>query len=186
MQLMEMEESLVGGYAPDFELPGTDGQVYHLGSYLQQYKAIGVVFLGNQCPYTRSYLSRLKAIQGEFAPNGFILIGINANDAEQSPGDTFEAMRQFVQEYELNFPYLRDPTQDVAQGFSAQKTPEVFLLDKNAVICYRGQIDDQPNSAEEVKKAYFANSIKALLEGETISPKFTETVGSPLNWRSSV
>jgi hypothetical protein len=38
------------------------------------------------------YLDRLKALQAEFEPQGVTLIGINANDANQFPEDSFDAM----------------------------------------------------------------------------------------------
>ena len=50
----------------------------------------------NHCPYVQRYVDRLKQIQAEFAPRGFTLIGINPNDADQYPDDSFENMKQFA------------------------------------------------------------------------------------------
>ncbi len=184
MSLMEKTGTPVGSYAPDFELPGVDAQVHHLSRYLQQWKAVGVIFLCNQCSYISSYLDRLKQIQAQFQNKGFTLIGINANDAKQSPVDSFENMKKFALERQLNFPYLWDSTQDVAHGFGAQKTPEAFLIDNMGILRYNGQIDDNPEDPEAVQVPYLYNAIAALLAGEEISPKSTEVTGSPLKWRN--
>jgi peroxiredoxin len=183
MTLMETLNSPVNSYAPDFELPGIDEKVYHLGRYLESYQAVAVVFIGNNCPYVNSYLDRLKQIQSKFASAGFSLIAINSNDNGGTLEDSFESMKSFAQKQNLNFPYLRDPTQDVAKSFKATVTPEVFLLDKSAIIRYRGQIDDSSNSASSVKNTYLENSISALLEGKEIKPSLTASIGSSIKWR---
>jgi peroxiredoxin len=179
----EQYQNLIGHRAPDFELPGTDGEVYHLTPYLQNKQAVGAIFMGNQCPYVRLYLERLKQIQNDFADRGFTLIGINANDAEQFPEENLEKMKGFAQEHQLNFPYLRDSSQDVAQSFDAKIMPEVFLLDREGTIRYSGAIDDNPDSPKAVKQSYLRRAIAALLEGKAINPATTEPVGCSLKWR---
>ncbi|MCW6038316.1 thioredoxin family protein [Spirulina subsalsa FACHB-351] len=174
---------MIGQYAPDFELPGIDGEVYHLTRYREQLKGVGVVFMCNHCPFVRLYLERLKQIQAEFGQQGFTLMGINANDAAQVPEDSFEHMKQFAAQQGLNFPYLRDPSQDVALAFGATKTPEVFLVDAAGRIRYQGAIDNYAESAEKVTEAYLRENIQHLLRGEAIAPEFTEAMGCSLKWR---
>jgi peroxiredoxin len=185
MILMKTDKNPVGNYAPDFELPGIDRQVYHLGRYLEKFQAIGVVFLGNNCSNVNKYIDRLKQIQTEFASSGFTLVGINSNDTDSTLEKTFEAMNSFAEENQLNFPYLRDPTQDVAKSFGARVIPEVFLLDSNAVIRYAGRIDDSLEAADRVETPYLRNSIAALLAQKQIDPNYTEPVGSPIQWRKN-
>lgn len=182
---MKADKNPVGSYAPDFELPGIDGQVYHLGRYLEKFRAIGVVFLGNNCSYVNSYIDRLKQIQAEFAASGFTLVGINSNDTDSTLEKTFEAMTNFAEENQLNFPYLRDPTQDVAKSFGARVMPEVFLLDSDAVIRYAGRVDDYLESAERVQTSYLRNSIAALLAQQEIDPSYIEPIGEPIQWRKN-
>lgn len=170
-------------YAPDFELPGIDDKVYHLGRYLETYQAVAVVFIGNNCPYVNSYLDRLKQIQQKFESRGFSLIAINSNDNGGTLEDSFESMKSFAARNDLNFPYLRDPTQDVAKSFKATVTPEVFLLNKQSIIMYKGKIDDCHDSAEAVQNAYLESNIEALLNKTTISPSFTKAIGTSIKWR---
>lgn len=181
---MEKLGTPVGSYAPDFELLGIDGRVHHLSRYLDSWQGIGVVFMSNNCPYVCSYLERLKQIQAKFQDLGFTLVGINANDANEYPEDSFVQMKQFAGERELNFPYLWDPTQDVAQGFGVEKTPEVFVINQKGILCYRGQIDDNCQEPEAVQMPYLQQVIAALLVGEAVLPKSTPAIGSNLRWRS--
>ncbi|WP_413167237.1 thioredoxin family protein [Capilliphycus salinus ALCB114379] len=178
-----MKGTAINSYAPDFELPGIDGEVHHLARYLERYRAVAVIFMSNQCSNVHLYLERLKQLQQEYADVGVTLIGINANDAIRSPEDSFENMKEFAQSNHLNFPYIRDVTQDVAHCFGAKVIPEVFLLDQQGIIRYRGQIDDNPNSAESVSRPYLKVAIAQLLQGEVIQPSTTEAVGDALQWR---
>ncbi|MDJ0715643.1 MAG: thioredoxin family protein [Prochloraceae cyanobacterium] len=170
-------------YAPDFELPGIDQQVHHLARYLEKFRAVGVVFLSDKCPYVQMYLDRLDQIQTEFKERGFTLIGINANDTTHSQENGLEQMKNFATEHEIVFPYIKDTAQDVARCFQVKLTPEVFVIDKNYEVCYRGAIDDSPESANSVKKAYLRDSIAALLSGKEIEPVKTKVVGTGIEWR---
>jgi peroxiredoxin len=180
---MEMTGTRIGGYAPDFEIPGVDGDVHHLFRYLESHRAIAVVFMGNHCPYVQKYLERLKQLQAEFAETGFTIIGINSNDANQVAADSFDNMKIFAIQNKLNFPYLWDSTQDVARSFGAEKTPHVFLVNADGVLCYAGSIDDNCNDANGVTKAYLQDAVIQILSGNKIEPSASEPVGCSIKWR---
>lgn len=182
---MEQIDTSIGVHAPDFELPGTDGEVHHLGRYLREDLAVAVVFLANQCPNVQQYIERLKQLQSEFRDRGLLVIGINSNDGTASPEDSLEAMKRFAAAHQLNFPYLRDANQDVARSFKVSHTPECFLLNQQGIICYHGAIDDSPANSDQVESAYLRQAITQLLAKETITINSTESKGSEVKWRLS-
>jgi peroxiredoxin len=184
MNILEAIDTPVGSYAPDFELPGIDGQVHHLRRYLEKFRAVGVVFICNHCPYVERYLERLKKIQAEFAPASFRLIGMNGSDEHQESGSNFENMKAFARCHQLNFPYLWDPTQDVTRSFGATKTPMAFLIDTTGVVRYKGQIDNHPQHPSSMGDDYLRNAIASLLQGEEIDVPQTEPMGTTLIWRN--
>ncbi|MEL6438770.1 MAG: redoxin domain-containing protein [Cyanobacteria bacterium J06621_8] len=173
----------ISNYAPDFEIPGIDREVYHLGSCRRKYQAIAVVFMGN-FPEVNLYLERLKKIQTDFASQNFTVMGINSNYFPGSIAESMKKMEQFAQQHELNFPYLRDSTQDVAKSFKAEILPTVYLLDSDAVIRYQGQIDDCAASVEKVHSHYLRNGIEAILADRKITLDCVEPVGVNIQWRS--
>jgi peroxiredoxin len=181
---METVGTAIGGYAPDFELPGIDGTVHHLARYLESHQAVAVVFMCNHCPYVKLYLDRLKQLQADLGPRGFTLIGINPNDADRYPDDSFENMKSFAAANSLNFPYLRDVTQDVAQTFGATKTPHVFLLNKAGRLSYTGSVDDNAQDAAGVKITYLSSAIGQILANQPITLTATEPVGCSVKWRT--
>lgn len=183
MTRLEVIDTPVGGYAPDFELPGIDNQVHHLSRYLDKFRALGVISMCNHCPYVNLYLNRLKDIQREFIADGFTLIGINGSHNTECPGSTLENMKVFAEAHQLNFPYLWDSTQEVSRSFGATKTPMAFLIDSRGILRYRGQIDNHPQKPLSTGKDYLRNAIAAWVQGEEISITETEPAGTSLIWR---
>ncbi len=174
---------MIGSYAPDFEIPGVDGAVHHLSRYLERFRAVVVIIMCNHCPYVGLYLDRLKQLQAEFEPQGVTLVGINANDDQQFPEDSFEQMKSFAREQQLNFPYLRDVTQDVARSFSAERTPQAFLISQAGLICYSGGIDDSPQTPEAVQHPYLRQAIVQWLSNTAITTPTTLPIGCSVKWR---
>jgi peroxiredoxin len=173
----------IGNYAPDFEIPGIDQEVYHLGSCRKKFKAIAVVFMGNESSDVDQYLERLKQIQIDFSEQNFTIMGINSNYRPEPIADSMQAMRNYAQEKNFNFPYLRDPTQDVAKGFKVKVIPTVYLLDSDGVIRYQGKIDDCAESVDQVNNHYLRDNITALLAGSKITNDYIEPIGTEIKWR---
>ena len=173
----------IGNYAPDFEIPGIDKEVYHLGSYRKKYKAIAVVFMGNFSKNVDSYIERLKQIQSDFGDRGFTVMGIDSNHRAEQIADSIETMKKYAEDKNLNFPYLRDPTQDVAKSFKAKVIPTVYLLDSDAVIRYQGSIDDCVESADNASNYYLRDSIAAVLNDGQVVKDYIKPVGDEIKWR---
>lgn len=174
----------IGNYAPDFEIPGIDKEVYHLGSHRQKYKAIAVVFMGNVSSTVDLYIERLKQIQTDFSDRDFTIMAIDSNHRSEPIAESMEIMRKYARDNELNFPYLRDPTQDVAKSFKAKVIPTVYLLDRDAVIRYQGAIDDCAESVKKVQQHYLRDSIAAVLEDRQVAKDYVEPVGEEIKWRA--
>jgi peroxiredoxin len=178
--LTKMFMNTIGNYAPDFELPGIDQKVYHLGNYRRQFEAIAVVFMSDLTEVNQ-YLDRLKQLQTDFGGQKFTVIAIDSNYSPRPITENIKAMQKYAQAQEINFPYLRDSNQDVAKAFKTAVLPTVYLLDSNAVICYQGRIDDGTESA--VNHHYLRDSVAAILAGEKIKRNYVEPVGANINWR---
>ncbi|MGK7903729.1 MAG: thioredoxin family protein [Hormoscilla sp.] len=183
MSVMNLAGTPISSYAPDFEVPGVDDEVHHLARYLEEYQVVAVIFISNNCPYVQHYLERLKQLQTELASMGVTLIGMNANDTTQDRAESMELMKIFATSGGMNFPYLRDVTQDVARSFGASRTPEAFVLDHQGILRYRGLIDDNPEDAAAVQVSYLRQAIGQVLEGQPVTIASTDPVGSEIKWR---
>jgi len=184
MVVMEGMGTPIGSYAPDFEVPGVDDRVHHLARYMEKHQVIGVVFMGNQCPYVAELLEALKQLQQEVQTQGVTFVGMNANQGSENSGESFEQMKEFAQEHQLNFPYLRDVTQDVAQCFGVTQTPEVFLLNHEGKLCYRRGITEEEGAVEQWIED-IRGAIAQILQGEEVTYPIPKVlVGTAIQWRS--
>ena len=116
----------VGDTVANFSLKNVDGKNVSLTSYKNN-KGLIVVFDCNTCPVSNAYNSRIIALSEKYSKT-FPLIAINANDPEQSRGDSFDEMVSYAKFKGYSFPYLVDETQEVAKTFGATNTPHVFVL----------------------------------------------------------
>jgi len=170
----------LGGPAPAFALPDTDGNIHEPGGA----PATVVVFTCNHCPYALAWHGRIVAVARDYREQGVRVLAVNPNDAERYPRDSLEAMRARVERGEFEgVPYLRDESQDVARAYGAKTTPDVFVLDAAGVLRYRGAPDgDHDDPAQNA--ALLRSALDAVLDGRDPDPGETPPVGCSIKWRT--
>jgi peroxiredoxin len=162
----------VGDIASDFELKNVDGNMVSLSDY-ESAKGFIVIFSCNHCPYVKAYEDRMVALDKKYKGEGYPVIAINSNNAEEYPSDSYENMKKRAEKKGFTFPYLRDKTQEVAKKYGAKRTPHVFLLqktDKGPKVVYEGAIDDNVENPEDVEQKYVEQAIQALENGQQPEP----------------
>jgi peroxiredoxin len=171
----------IGTDAPSFDLPGVDGSNHRLDDYADAAVLI-LIQSCNHCPYVQAWERRMKAIQADYAERGVRLVAISSNDAQRYPDDSFEAMQRRAREQEFNFDYLYDESQDIARALGSERTPEVFVFDRDRRLVYHGAIDDSRDE-DAVQRNYLREAIEAALRG--IDPPEAETppVGCSVKYR---
>jgi peroxiredoxin len=172
----------IGDEALSFTLPSVDGRDHSFDEYRGK-NGVVVIFSCNHCPYVRAWEDRMVQIQEDYTSKGVQLIAINANDATKYPDDSFPKMKERSREKKFNFPYLRDEAQSVARAYGAERTPEVFLFDKKAILRYHGTIDDNYDDPRAVKEHYLRSALDAVLAGRPISTAETKPIGCSIKWK---
>jgi peroxiredoxin len=171
----------LGSTAPAFDLPGVDGERHTLDDYADA-AALALVQSCNHCPYVQAWEGRMVAIQDEYGPRGFRLVAISSNDAERYPEDSFDEMRARAQREGFTFDYLYDEDQSVARSLAAERTPEVFLFDRDRRLVYHGAIDDSRDD-RAVSQNYLRDALDAVLSGEAPAVSETPAVGCTVKYR---
>ncbi|MBN70051.1 MAG: alkyl hydroperoxide reductase [Gimesia sp.] len=157
-----------------FRLPTAQGKVVELTAEPES-KATVVCFLGAECPLARLYGPKLNEMQAAYAAQGVRFIGVNSNQQ-----DSLEDVKQYVKRYEISFPMAKDYNNEVADRFHALRTPEVFVLDQQLTVRYRGRIDNQylPGiSRAETTTHDLKNALDQLLAGKPIEVSETKPNG---------
>jgi peroxiredoxin len=166
--------ALAGRQIGDFTLGDCRGTSWSLGDFPDA-KLVVVAFLGTECPLAQQYSSQLVELSEKYKDRGVVFLGINANQQ-----DSLTEIAHHARTHKIEFPVLKDAGNVVADQFAAQRTPEVFVLDQQRVIRYRGAIDDQYTYGIQRPKAtreHLAAAIDELLAGKRVSTPVTEVAG---------
>ena len=174
----------LGTRAPDFDLPDPlSGGLVSLSDYRDM--PLLIVFSCNHCPYVLHLLKSFAEYAREARKSGLSVVMINANDIDNYPADSPQKMIDLAKEYELDFPYLYDESQQVAMAYCAACTPDFFLFDSQHRLVYRGQYDaSRPGNDEEITGVDLRSASQALLEDKTISAQQLPSMGCNIKWRS--
>jgi hypothetical protein len=79
-------------------------------------------------------------------------------------------------------PYLRDESQDVARAYGAETTPDVFIVDREGRLRYRGAPDADHNDPA-LDAAWMREALDALLDGREPERAETKPVGCSVKWK---
>ncbi len=185
MVLLESDSELErGDAAPDFELPGTDGETYSLSSFAD-YDALLVVFTCNHCPYAKAKFEELNHLASAY--DDLAVVGINPNDAEDRPEDSFERMQELVADGTIGYTaYLRDESQTVAAEYGAVCTPDPFLFENTGdgfELAFHSRIDDAMSPDDEVSDYEMRTAVEALLAGDDIPVEEYPSQGCSIKWK---
>ncbi|MFY7899722.1 MAG: thioredoxin family protein [Chitinophagaceae bacterium] len=136
-----------------------------------------VMFSCNTCPYVIKNQDRTKSIANYAIQNKLGVIILNSNEAQRNADDSFEAMKNYAKAQGYNYYYVVDENAAVANAFGATRTPEIFLLNKEGTIIYKGAIDDNPADATQVKSIFLKEAIDELVSGKPITVKESKSIG---------
>lgn len=164
----------IGKPAPEIALSDFGGKEWTSADFADK-KVVVVAFLGVECPLVQQYAGRLGDMAREWAPKGVAFVGVNSNQQ-----DSLAEIAHLARTHKIEFPLLKDPGNRLADGFGAQRTPEIFVLDSQRVVRYHGAIDDQytyGRQRPEVKANYLKDAIQALLDGTEPAVPETEVLG---------
>ena len=175
----------LGSPAPDFNLKGVDGKMHSLDSY-QHFSILVIAAVCNHCPYVQAYLQRMIDLQSKYAHRGVTFVGINSNDEQIYPEDSFDHMVAMAREQGFNFDYLRDEDQAVAKAFHMERTPQFFVFDAERKLRYMGGLDNNYKDAAAVTEHPLEDAILDLLEGREVQKPVAHFIGCSVKWRESL
>ena len=182
MALLHSTMVPLGTSTIDFKLPGIDGVEYSLENFSDS-KVLVIIFMCNHCPYVKAVIQRLIDLQEEMLHQGVRLVGVNCNDAQKYPDDSFVNMKKVATEWDMNFPYLFDESQTVANKYDAVCTPDIYVYGKERKLLYRGRIDNNWENAEQVTQRDLKQAIDCILADQEVSAKQVPSMGCSIKWK---
>ena len=172
----------IGDTVPSFTLTDTQG-VEHTVPAADAPPATVLIETCNHCPYVIAWNPRLRAVAEEYAPRGVRFLAVSSNDPARYPADSPERMAQFVRDNDWPIPYAYDESQDVARALGSQRTPELFVLDGEQRLAYRGAPDSDHQDPSQ-NAAWLRAALDAVLSGRRPDPAETPARGCSVKWRA--
>jgi peroxiredoxin len=164
----------IGDEAADFTLPDTVGEEHSLVG-----PAV-VVFTCNHCPYALAWHDRIADAARDYPDVRFL--AVNPNDAKRYPADSLDAMRERVESEDWPMPYLHDESQEVARAFGAKTTPDVFVLDADRRLRYRGA-PDPDHQDPGLNASWLREALDSVLADKEVARPETDPIGCSIKWR---
>lgn len=168
-------QAKLGAKMPNLTFKDDKGKTYRLYE-LENKKAIVLAFLSFECPVSNSYMAPLSEMAGEFGKFGVSIWGLTTND-DDTPAEIAKSAKRF----DLAFPVFKDERLKAADALQADYSPEVFVLDGNFVLKYRGRIDDMYSERlkkhTKISEYNLRQTLAELVTGRPVSKPATQAVG---------
>jgi peroxiredoxin len=174
-----------GKPALDFALPGVDGKIWTLQACRGE-KGTLIMFICNHCPYVKAVRERIVRDVRELRGLGIASVAIMPNDAANYPEDSFDNMQKIAREWGLDFPYLHDESQAVAQAYGAVCTPDFFGYNADLKLQYRGRLDEsrKETAPPEARRDLFEAMKQVAIIGQGPAEQIP-SMGCSIKWKET-
>lgn len=174
LQDSQTSDLIPGSFVPELRFRDVSGKSHYLSETLEKGPAV-FVFLSTQCPLAKRYTQRLIRLHESYAKQGVSLFAVFPNTDE-----TLQGIRDYMKQTQLPLPAVRDATGYLVDALAASMTPQVFVIDGNSILRYRGAIDDN-RYEPRVKEHYLTDALDAVLEGTEVTLTSVDALGCTIH-----
>ena len=164
-----------GELVPDFSWRASEGGRGTLSRLLQGKQALVLAVRTTECPVSQKYGHRLAKLEREYAARGVGFAYLTV-----SPQDTRDKVRQDIETFGFEAPYLVDRDGRIASALQVKVSTEVFVIDPGLTLRYRGAVDDQFGvafSKPEPGDAWLEDALEDVLAHRKVAVAATEASG---------
>ena len=128
----------VGDAAPEFSAATLNGDTVSLASLRGSPVMLNI--WATWCLPCRDEMPGLEALHREYGDEGLRVVGVSID-----AGAAREGVEAFLDDFDVTFTILHDPSERVTRAFRSMGVPETYLIDRDGVIAYRwiGKFDPQ-------------------------------------------
>jgi hypothetical protein len=141
--------------------------------------ALVVAFMSFDCPVSNSYVEPLKEIVKQHGDR-VGLVAVVPSD------DPIAELKKKISEFKIDCPIYLDAKGDVSRAFKAKITPEVFVLDADLRMRYRGRIDDSYSARlrrnPRQEKHDLRDALDDVLAHREVRAPVTDPIGCPISF----
>ena len=179
----------VGKASPNFSLPDTKGKTHSLADLKGKY--VVLEWYQPDCPFVRKHYNsgNMQALQKEYTAKGVVWLSIDSSAPGEEGNYPAAKLNEFAaKDGAARTALLLDPDGKVGRLYGAKTTPDMYIIDPNGTLVYRGAIDNKRSTdIDDVKTAtnYVRAALDAALAGKPVSPTATQPYGCSVKYASN-
>jgi peroxiredoxin len=179
----------IGKAAPNFSLPDTNGKTQSLADFKGKY--VVLEWYQPDCPFVgKHYRSgNMQALQKEYTAKGVVWLSIDSSAPGEQGNYPAEKLNEFAaKDGAARTALLLDPAGNVGKLYGAQTTPDMYVIDPNGILVYKGAIDNKRSTdLADVKTAtnYVKTALDAVLSGKSVATTSTRPYGCNVKYASN-
>ncbi len=138
------------------------------------------IFLSEDCPICRYYVHEINRLHEKYQSDKLEFVGVFPNFSSKQ-----EKINTFVSDYHLKIPTQTDYFKSLAKKLDAELTPEVFVVNQQEEIVYRGRIDNSYASIGKRRRVVTERDLDTYLSeltSGTVSISHTEAIGCYIHY----
>lgn len=176
----------IGEPAPEFSAVDTNGKAVNLKDL--KGKTVVLEWTNHQCPFVRKHYGsgNMQAIQKAAVADGVVWISVvSSAPGRQGHVDAAKANALTTERKASPSSVILDESGDIGQKYNATATPNMFVINKEGKLVYRGAIDDKPSaspSSLEGAKNFVTLALKAVAEGKDVELASTRPYGCSVKY----
>jgi peroxiredoxin len=174
----------IGQPAPNFTLKDSDGKSVSLADF--KGKTVVLEWFNEGCPFVKKHYGSgsMQKTQKQATDDGVVWLSIVSSAPGKQGYLTPEAAA--AKKKEINSTaLLLDPDGAVGHLYEARTTPDMFVINGEGTLVYKGAIDDQPNpdpATLEGAKNYVVAALADLKAGKPVTTAETKSYGCSVKY----
>jgi peroxiredoxin len=174
----------IGQSAPNFTLKDSDGKSVSLADF--KGKTVVLEWFNEGCPFVKKHYGSgsMQKTQKQATDDGVVWLSIVSSAPGKQGYLTPEAA--VAKKKEINATaLLLDPDGAVGHLYEARTTPDMFVINGEGTLVYKGAIDDQPNpdpATLEGAKNYVVAALADVKAGKPVTTAETKSYGCSVKY----
>lgn len=179
------DRATIGQVAPNFTLVDQDGNVVSL----EDFRGYPVVleWFDPTCSAVRDMHINgpVENMAQDCGTSGVQYLAINSC-APGTPGVELASNMEAHDLWNMSYPILFDTNGDVGHAYQARRAPQMFVIDEEGVLVYRGAMDNAPGGVvrkgEDGYRNYVDEALAAIEMGRGVDMWKTRPYGCPVDY----
>ena len=179
----EAKPAKIGEKAPEFTLIDAKDQEHELSQY--EGRIVILEWTGPECPIVQRHYGSSKAMKKTYEQvmaldRTAVWLAVDSTHAASG-----KKMQFWIAQNSIEYPILLDTDGTVGRLYDARMAPQMFVIDKEGVLRYRGAIDSNRSGIEPPEKVthYVTDVVRQLVNGETVLESDTKPYGCSIKYR---